>query len=283
MVDQRFELVMFDTSVYYDRCDCVVARKPTALTDRWVSEGRKVIIDRLSETAIYYPGALILTNDRWFWYDESLSTKYFGRERHTINTHWTHRAFMPMWMPRSHRQYLLDVMGERVHELIWSAVWKGRYLPNDADNNHSQAASRHFNPEWYDATPFSFVIESTMDQNLMENGGTPYPFFTEKICKPFGFRHPFVIAGVQGILKWIRDLGFVTWDNLFDESYDDIPDWKDRCDQLVRIVFDTKIDGLDQLTLEKLQHNHDRYYDSREVINRFNAEILDTIDNHVQT
>ena len=54
------------------------------------------------------------------------------------------------------------------------------------------------------------------------------PFFknnpckvTEKIYKAISF-HPFIIVGGCGILKYLRSLGFKTFPEMFDESYDEI-------------------------------------------------------------
>lgn len=45
---------------------------------------------------------------------------------------------------------------------------------------------------------------------------------TEKSFKPIKEKHPFIIVGVKGVLKGMRDLGFKTFSDFWDESYDDI-------------------------------------------------------------
>jgi hypothetical protein len=44
---------------------------------------------------------------------------------------------------------------------------------------------------------------------------------TEKIFKPICLRMPFVVAGTQGSLAYLRSYGFKTFGHLWDESYDD--------------------------------------------------------------
>ena len=44
---------------------------------------------------------------------------------------------------------------------------------------------------------------------------------TEKAFKPSKEKHPFIIIGVNGSLKAMRDMGFKTFSEFWDESYDD--------------------------------------------------------------
>jgi hypothetical protein len=47
---------------------------------------------------------------------------------------------------------------------------------------------------------------------------------TEKTWKPIAFKQPFIIIGARGSLKHIRDLGFKTFNDFWDESYDQLSD-----------------------------------------------------------
>jgi hypothetical protein len=49
-------------------------------------------------------------------------------------------------------------------------------------------------------------------------------FLTEKVYKPIGARMPFIIFGQPGICKYLRTLGYMTFGDIWDESYDDEPD-----------------------------------------------------------
>jgi hypothetical protein len=48
-------------------------------------------------------------------------------------------------------------------------------------------------------------------------------FLSEKIFKLMYYGHPFIVIGNTGILKDIKELGYKTFDFLFDESYDQMP------------------------------------------------------------
>ena len=58
---------------------------------------------------------------------------------------------------------------------------------------------------------------------------------TEKSFKPAKEKHPFVLVGAKGSIKAMRDLGFKTFSEFWDESYDSISDPKMRMKAIVDI------------------------------------------------
>ena len=67
--------------------------------------------------------------------------------------------------------------------------------------------------KYVDKTLLSLVTET----NYLS--GTPL-FLTEKTFKPIGLKHPFIIAGRQGILKFLHTLGYQTFSEIINEDYD---------------------------------------------------------------
>lgn len=53
-------------------------------------------------------------------------------------------------------------------------------------------------------------------------------FFTEKTYKAIACKHPFIIMGAKNSLKCLRDLGYKTFPNIFNESYDTISNDEER-------------------------------------------------------
>jgi len=51
---------------------------------------------------------------------------------------------------------------------------------------------------------------------------------TEKILRPIAVGQPFILAGTQGSLDYLRSYGFRTFDNIWDESYDNEPSAEKR-------------------------------------------------------
>lgn len=64
----------------------------------------------------------------------------------------------------------------------------------------------------YNQTAYSIVAETNFDNH--------YTFFTEKIVKPILARRLFIVFSGQYYLRNLRRLGFITFDNIIDESYD---------------------------------------------------------------
>ena len=136
---------------------------------------------------------------------------------------------------------------------------------------------RFFNPQWYDDTYFSLVVESK------QQGSKPCEFLSEKSFKPIAYQHPFLIVGQPGSLKKLHSLGFETYENLFDESYDDILIMNYRFDAVVKNVDNFKRQDYDSLTLEKQQHNHAHFFNKELVESKIVTEIIEPLLHYAET
>jgi hypothetical protein len=61
---------------------------------------------------------------------------------------------------------------------------------------------------------------------------------TEKSFKPSKEKHPFIIVGVPGALKALKEMGFQTFDEFWDETYDQIHEPKARLRKIVEVCKD---------------------------------------------
>jgi hypothetical protein len=89
-----------------------------------------------------------------------------------------------------------------------------------------------------------------------------YSFFTEKIAKPILAKRPFVIFSGQHYLKNLKQLGFKTFDNVIDESYDNISDVKQRMKKVwEQVEYLTTQDPFEiyQQTQEIRDHNYNLF------------------------
>lgn len=80
---------------------------------------------------------------------------------------------------------------------------------------------------------FSIVTETTAtinDDSVM---------ITEKSMKPMIAGHPFMVWGNRKTLRYLRELGFKTFPELWDESYDTVYDFY-RLDRIIRNVIEAK-------------------------------------------
>lgn len=93
----------------------------------------------------------------------------------------------------------------------------------------------HLPIDIYNMSYYNLVTESDDD-------GTHF-FPTEKIWKPLIAGIPFVCMATHNFLKRIRDLGFKTYDSVWDESYDAIKDYQQRLDAIKNLC--VKLENFD--------------------------------------
>jgi hypothetical protein len=91
-----------------------------------------------------------------------------------------------------------------------------RNLPGcKMDNSDVYNTSPYTNIDWLKDTYFSVIMETQVN-NLNS-------FITEKTFKMIFCGHPFILIASPGALKELHNLGYETYPELFDESYDDMP------------------------------------------------------------
>ena len=273
LIKPCFDIVIWQEGVNYSRNDHVLlinaltSFNPSYWYRPYLNDSYKIIIDNLWESTQVmgdFPDPIehcfVLQNKNWFWYNESnLNRANWIKYQPVRKVTCQKLALLAMRQPRRHRDALLVHLSEILDKIMWSYTCHGRILPtrqtlpNNLIVNHDTIDQRHVDPEWYDATYFSIVAETLIE--------APEIFVTEKTFKPMAFYHPFVVMAQAGHLKYIRDIGFETFDNLFDESYDNIDDWTERLTALVAAVKNFDPVPYDKLTLQKLEHNHNRFYD----------------------
>ena len=115
----------------------------------------------------------------------------------------------------------------------------------DTENlNESEKESfesmRSFKKEIYLDSYIHIITETNFEKDI---------FPTEKLINPMVVLQPFILFGAPGYLKYIKELGFKTFDGFIDESYDNEYDSGKRFEMLCN-----EIDRLSKLSLEEI-HN----------------------------
>ena len=59
--------------------------------------------------------------------------------------------------------------------------------------------------------------------------------------------HPFIIVGSQGSLRKLKDIGYKTFDDFWDEGYDDCDSYKDRVNRIIPILLSLKSKNFEEL------------------------------------
>ena len=80
------------------------------------------------------------------------------------------------------------------------------------DNHCDSNESARYNPDDYNSTGLSVVLETVFDDSRIH--------LTEKTLRPIACGHPFLLAAGPGSLEYLRSYGFQTFAPWIDETYD---------------------------------------------------------------
>jgi hypothetical protein len=134
---------------------------------------------------------------------------------------------------------------------------------------------------YYQQTFCSVINETSLDADK--------PNFSEKTFRAICHGHPFIIIGSRYSLKFLRELGLDTYDDIFDNSYDTIADPWYR----LLAVFNTidQISNKDITKLDKIKKDlHARRIKNRDVYHTLynklllkTNNLLDELNEHLQS
>lgn len=134
-------------------------------------------------------------------------------------------------------------------------------IPNksiaDIENIKDVNGYKDENSELYEKSLFSIVTET--------NFYNDNDFISEKIFKPLWHMQPFIVIGRPYMLKYLKELGFKTFDWLIDETYDTIEDNNTRMKLIITEI--EKLNKMDfNLLKEKIHNSYDILEHNRNVI-----------------
>lgn len=72
--------------------------------------------------------------------------------------------------------------------------------------------------------------------------------YSEKTLQPMLFKKPFILAAPPKTIEYIKSMGFKTFDQFWDESYDDCYDHEERMSKILKVI-----DYVDQKSIEELR------------------------------
>lgn len=275
-----------DTVFYYDMYGGFHEQIPTQL-----SRGNRVVFDAKNEHYVHshllwvlykflqhpgqgcfiisgdaadpLPGVKIIATPYWYWIMDQANFCFTGLDQQQRKFEITHKFFMSISLGRPERDYLYDSLGNVLSQSIHSYRARGVELPNDRLD--IPLWQRYVNPIWIDSTAFTLAVETYIDPaastgySLTLNN---HLFLCEKSYRPLAAQHPILMVSTPGNLAYLRSQGFETFPELFDESYDTIPDWQQRVQRIVQLVQDFDVDSVAlPIVREKTRHNHARFFD----------------------
>jgi len=137
-------------------------------------------------------------------------------------------------------------------------------------------SSADFDTDDYNSTDVEVVLETLFDDDRLH--------LTEKSLRPIACGQPFLLAGTQGSLAYLRSYGFRTFDTVWDETYDTITDPEQRLQAIVTVMQTitnwSDNERTDRLTQARKIADHNRqYFFSKQFFDR----VVDELKTNLQS
>jgi hypothetical protein len=169
--------------------------------------------------------------------------------------------------PRHHRvQLILNLLKHNIFDRGLISLSELVYeTPEDANVEHvdflknnspfviSEGCDLFFNmccnitKEDYEKTFISMVTETLVDEGTL--------FISEKIWKPIMVGHPFIVFGNLGTLRFLKSMGYRTFDKWISEEYDNEPDSGKRCNMITEELVKLSTKTVEELKLIRSEMN----------------------------
>jgi hypothetical protein len=210
------------------------------------------------------PGIKIIATPYWYWIMDQTKMSFTG----VPDIKWQPRTdkkkfFLSLGKQRTERDYVFDQLGNQLLDSVHSYQARGITLPNDWPDSVLQ--QRYINPDWMHNTAFTLAVETYVDETVLTGYSLTlknHLFLCEKSYKPMAAQHPILMLSTPGNLAYLRSQGFESFSELFDESYDDVLDWKQRVQNIIKLIQEFDQHSVDQPhVLEKLRYNQSRFFD----------------------
>ena len=247
------------------------------LNSEWTVEGKRSVPYK------YYVWTGGVT---WFW--SYMKYKYLN---HNLHIDHTNKKFDMLYLnkfPRKHRTGLYNQIKDNglLENSLYSFVRLQNPIRLPQEYELPLLGSKDY--PWigldqdlyekpYNETKFSLISET--------NDANGEVFITEKLWKAIICKHVFVVHGNLNYLKTIKDLGFRTFDSLFDESYDSETDKNKRISKIVetcKSLIKKDWQELYQESKDIREHNYKLFFDNNKLRTEINKELslwLKFVDN----
>lgn len=133
-----------------------------------------------------------------------------------------------------HKMYITDNIQFDKEMLSYADNFSKKLIMEvDTENEEDKygfECGRAYKKEIYLNSYIYIVTETNFEKDI---------FLTEKIINPMTVLQPFIVLGAHGYLKYLKELGFKTFDGFIDENYDNIENDGERyiaiCNEIERL------------------------------------------------
>jgi hypothetical protein len=191
------------------------------------------------------------------------------------------QALQPGHLRKLFLCYSRDTAGSRSYRKNFQEQLREIQLDNQCqfqsfDGNPVGAdASAIYNPEDFNHTAISVVLETVFDQRI---------HLTEKVLRAIACGHPFILAAGPGSLQLLRSYGFHTFHDYINEDYDTITDPALRLQAIVKEMnrianlSQTKQTELIEILRSMAAYNQKRFFSDE-----FFQQVVDQLERNVNT
>ena len=216
----------------------------------------------------------------WFWY--FMIMKHITRRYDLKHNEKKYDFLYLNKVPRQHRKDLYKhLKSKNLIDNSLTSFTKHPTNPHDLDKDYELPFLKRteFYPAYgMDQEVYAKPYEATMASIVSEtNVNNTDVFITEKLWKAVLMEHVFVVHGNQHYLKTIQGMGFKTFSNIIDESYDNEPDQQKRIEKLTKTIEDLKRKDwkeIYQQTDSIRKHNKQHFYNKKSFSEQVNKEML---------
>lgn len=166
-------------------------------------------------------------------------------------------------------------------EFLNTLPWEYDATTEDVHNNIKCSLTTTPEKQAHADSYISFVSETFFEYTSLDDN--PFELdMTAKSTKPIVTMQPFILHAQIGALAYIKSLGFETFNNYWDESYDGLTNHYKRYKELITLYKTLSLTSHKELSLMVkdmypiLQHNLDLYNDIRDN-GRYLKELYDTL------
>lgn len=124
---------------------------------------------------------------------------------------------------KANKEYAENILSKKIPLVLDKTM-------EEVDDNDRPVDINHINNSYFNIVTESYMYNSSLPQShktIFE--------MSEKTYKAINCQ-PFIHLGSYGVLKYMKSMGYETFSELFDESYDDIIDHKDRLISVVESI-----------------------------------------------
>ncbi len=162
--------------------------------------------------------------------------------------------------------------------ISWQPTYQlENYFPENTADSHFSA---DFEANDYNSTEVEIVLETLFDDDRIH--------LTEKTLRPIACGQPFILMATHGSLAYLKNYGFKTFSEIFDESYDQIQDPQERMLAVISIMkqiisWDSKEQHINTNKLQEITNHNQQHFFSKKFQEHIISELTYNLSQGLNT